>query len=224
MRPDAAFASPRGEIVSPDEILILQELMNIAFGKAAADLAEVIDLGVLLKVPAVGVIPAAELPRQLCSESRDHPRVSVVAQEFWGDFQGSAFLVLPSSESKDLISLLGDGPPALRDEARYEPTDELERGTLMEVGNIIMSACVGKLAELLATVVRYTPPSATVDVPPDEAVPPDLFEHGHAAVVLQTRLSFLDHGLEGLVSVVTSGASIRWLRSALERFMQRYAA
>jgi chemotaxis protein CheC len=210
------------EVVSDDEIQILQELMNIAFGKAAADLAEVMDMYVLLSVPGVGIMPARELPRFICSETLDHPRVSVVGQNFWGDFRGSAFLVLPSSGSKELLSLLGE-QPGTADGAPYEPIDELERETLMEVGNIIIGACVGKLSELLGTVVRYTPPSATIDNPPASAIPPDLFDPGDSAVVLRTTLGFRDRDVKGFMSLVSSGGSIRWLKAALGRFMAQYA-
>jgi chemotaxis protein CheC len=101
--------------------------------------------------------------------------------------------------------------------------EELERESLMEVGNIVISACVGKLAELLGTAVRYTPPSATMDRAPASAIPPDLFDPGQSAVVLQTRLCFRDHDLRGFMSLVNSGGSIRWLRTALDRFMAQYA-
>lgn len=207
-------------LVSSEEIEILQELMNMAFGNAATDLAEVTNLYVVLSVPSAGIQPAPELPGYICSETREHPRVSVVSQEFWGEFQGSAFLVLPSSASKELLSAFGD--EATPDEASYEPIDELESESLMEVGNIVISACVGKLAELLGTAVTYTPPSATTDSSPGGAIPADLFDDG-SAVVLQAGLCFEDHDLRGLISIVTSGSCLRWLKAALARFMAQYA-
>jgi chemotaxis protein CheC len=216
-------AEPSAPLVSSEHAELLQELMNVAFGTAAADLAEVMNLYVVLSVPAVGIMPAQELPGFLCSETRDHPRVSVVSQDFWGDLEGSAFLVLPSSPSKELLSVLDGGAPRQPDDAWYEPIDELERESLMEVGNIVISACVGKLAELLGTSVTYTPPSATIDSSPATAIPPDLFEAEHAAVVLQARLCFQDHDLRGFMSIVTSGSCLRWLATALDRFMGQYA-
>lgn len=211
------------ELVSSEETQLLQELMNMAFGKAAAELADVLDLRVVLSVPAVDVLPAPELPRYICSETRDHPRVSVVSQEFWGDLQGSAFLVLPSSAGKELLSAFVADATRYPDEAWYEPIDELESESLMEVGNIVISACVGKVAELLGTAVTYTPPSATIDSPPGDAIPSDLFDDGRSAVVLQARLCFEDHDLRGFMSIVTSGSCLLWLKAALALFMAQYA-
>lgn len=48
-----------------DEVEILQEIMNIAFGQAAADLAEVIDIYVELSVPYIKILHATELPMLL---------------------------------------------------------------------------------------------------------------------------------------------------------------
>ncbi len=211
------------DLVTTEEIQILQELMNMAFGKAAADLADVVGLHVMLSVPAAGTLPAPALPTYICSEARHHPRVSVVSQEFWGDLQGSAFLVLPSSASKELLSALGDEARRYPDEAWYEPLDELESESLMEVGNIVISACVGELAELLGTAVTYTAPSATIDSPPGGAIPHDLFDDDPSAVVLQARLCLEGHDLRGFMSIVTSGSCVRWLKVALARFIAQYA-
>ncbi len=50
------------KIITSEEIDILQEIMNIAFGTAAAELAEVINIFVELSVPFIRLIPADELP------------------------------------------------------------------------------------------------------------------------------------------------------------------
>ena len=50
-------------IFSEEEKDILQEIMNIAFGNATADLAEVIDIYVLLSVPDIKVIRSGKVRR-----------------------------------------------------------------------------------------------------------------------------------------------------------------
>ena len=45
-----------------EELEILQEIMNIAFGRATSDLAEIIDVYIKLSVPYVNVLKAVELP------------------------------------------------------------------------------------------------------------------------------------------------------------------
>ena len=217
--------APEAEpLVSTDEILILQELMNIAFGKAAADLAEVMEMSVVLSVPDVQILRATQLPGYVRDAIGSSPRISLVEQDFWGDFKGSAFLVLPAEASKALLAALGADPGQLAyDEGLLEPTATLERETLMEVGNIVIGACVGKLAELLGTVVTYTPPSVAVDGQPADSLHAGLFDGESSAVVLRTLFRFAQQDLDGFVFLVSSSESIQWLRGALARFMARYA-
>ena len=47
---------------SEEEIAILQEIMNIAFGQSASDLAEVIDTHVVLAVPFIKIMQVPDLP------------------------------------------------------------------------------------------------------------------------------------------------------------------
>ena len=55
-------------IFSDEERDILQEVMNIAFGKASAELAEVIDIYVVLSVPNIKPLKTAEVPQYIEEE------------------------------------------------------------------------------------------------------------------------------------------------------------
>jgi chemotaxis protein CheC len=65
-------------IMSHEELDILQEIMNIAFGKATAELAEFIDIRVVLSVPDARVIYTRELPGYVQEEIRDYGDISIV--------------------------------------------------------------------------------------------------------------------------------------------------
>lgn len=98
--------------ISDEEKEILQEIMNIAFGKAAADLAEVISIFVRLSVPEIAMVQVIDLPAYLRSEVSCCEPISIIEQNFWGEFKGSAFLVFRSGAGKELISLLDSGGDA----------------------------------------------------------------------------------------------------------------
>lgn len=142
------------DVVSDEEKDILQEIMNIAFGKAAADLAEVINIFVVLSVPDIQMLRAQDLPEYLKKQVSAYDRLTIVEQNFWGEFKGSAFLAFQASAGRELVSIFGDGTEDLGSESTYG----LEKETLMEVGNILIGACVGKLSELLGDSVTYSPP------------------------------------------------------------------
>jgi len=133
------------QLIGAEEKDILQEIMNIAFGNAAAELAQVINIFVVLSVPYIRVLMARELPEYIKNEVTGCDSVSIVEQDFWGDFKGNALLVFQSGAGRELAFMLNG------DDGIFEPgvTDRFESEILMEVGNILIGACVGKLAELL---------------------------------------------------------------------------
>ncbi|MDD2540084.1 MAG: chemotaxis protein CheC [Desulfuromonadaceae bacterium] len=204
--------------ISDEEKEILQEIMNIAFGKAAADLAEVINIFVVLSVPYIEMLMAHDLPVYIKSQVSEYDRVSIVEQNFWGEFKGSAFLVFQASAGRELISLFGDGSGDFGSES----IDALEKETLMEVGNILIGACVGKLSELLGDAVTYSPPRVVTENTPNDAIPVNIFESGSSAIVLKTVFCFNERNVHGFLFLVTSHDSILWLKKSLAAFMEQY--
>lgn len=204
----------------PEEQELLQEIMNIAFGQAAADLAEMVDIFVVLSIPEVRLIQAEVLPAFLADAMPGQDRISLVEQGFWGQFKGHGYLLLPSGATRELVSLLGnsdlDATPGL-------PLKDLEMETLLEVGNILIGACVGKLAELLEDTVSYAPPRVAQEYTHGDIHMQDLWEPGSTAIVLKTLFRFSGRNVSGLLFLVTNQDSIHWLRKALAGFLGRYA-
>lgn len=206
------------DVISEEEKEILQEIMNIAFGKAAADLAEVINIFVVLSVPHIEILNSQDLPVYLKEQVSEYNRVSIVEQNFWGDFKGSAFLVFQASAGRELVSLFGEDSNTFGSES----VDALEKETLMEVGNILIGACVGKLSELLGDAVTYSPPRVVTENTPNDAIPVNIFDSGSSAIVLKTVFCFNERNVNGFLFLVTSNDSILWLKKSLATFMEQY--
>lgn len=205
--------------ITEEEKDILQEIMNIAFGKAAADLAEVINIFVVLSVPSIQILKGAELPGYLRGEILDSSNISIVEQNFRGEFRGSAFLVFPAGAGKELISLLeADNEEVFESDS----IDLLEKETLMEVGNILIAACVGKMSELLGDVVTYSPPKVVIENQPHEIIPNNLFDPEYSAIVMKTLFRFEERDVNGFLFLVTTHDSIAWLQESLARFLEQY--
>jgi chemotaxis protein CheC len=90
------------------EIDALQEVMNISFGNAAADLAEVIDIFIKLNVPHINVIKVPELADYINSEIKDFEICSIVEQNYHGNISGVAFLIFPYGIEIEFISYFHD--------------------------------------------------------------------------------------------------------------------
>lgn len=190
---------------SGDELDLLQELFNIGFGSAGAELAAALGKGVALSVPSVQAMPAVLLRHYLSAELKDAHRISAVEQHFQGGFQGFALLVLPAGD--EAWAALRGAPP--------------EAG-LERVGRLIVSSCLGKLAELLGSVMTYGPMSVTVETE-RAALHPELPSPADSAVVLRTSFR-LEGGREpGHLFLTVPRESVRWLKAAMRRFLLRYA-
>jgi chemotaxis protein CheC len=210
--PDAALTD--------EERDILQEVMNIAFGKASADLAEVIDIYVVLSVPYIKLLRAAELPEHIVEQVKAYSAVSIVEQNFLGKFRGVALLIFPSGAGSALVSLLGSEQDAL---SGAEGIAMLEKETLIEIGNILIGACVGKVAELLNDVVTYSPPRVIIKDSPHNTITRELFDPNGTAILMKTVFSFEKRDVSGFLFLLTNDESIGWLKTALHEFLEKYA-
>jgi len=207
-------------LLTSDECDILQEIMNIAFGRATADLADLVNIFINLSVPFVSIIDRSKLASYIGTELMDYKRgISLVEQRFWGRFRGSALLVFPANVGKELITLLAS--PEV-ESFESDPIDELEKGVLMEVANILIGACVGKIAELLGDAVTYSPPTVIVNQGKDK----DFSKNGDndgSVIVLRTVFRFERKDVSGFLFLLTGEVTIGWLKKALQEFMEQFA-
>jgi chemotaxis protein CheC len=194
--------------------------MNIAFGRAASDLAEFVDIFVILSVPQIRLLQAFDLPTYINNEIMDYDkdRVSVVEQSFWGKFKGNAFLVFPPGAGKKLISLFDGGTSALDS----DPFQEMEKETFLEIGNILIGACIGKIAELLGDVITYSPPRVVVEKSLHGVVYDNLVDPDNMAIVLRTVFEFNERNVSGFMFILTKQESFVWLKNALHKFLEQY--
>jgi chemotaxis protein CheC len=206
------------EMITSEETDLLQEIMNIAFGRAAADLAEFIDIFVVLSVPQIKLLQIYDLPQHLHEEIQQVDRVSVVQQSFWGKFKGNAFLVFPAGSGKRIISLFDVENKFFQ----MEPSVEMEKDTFLEVGNILISACIGKIAELLGDVITYSPPRVVIDQSLRGVVYDNMNDPDNLAIVLRTVFEFNQKNVSGYMFIITKQESFAWLKAALHRFLAQY--
>jgi chemotaxis protein CheC len=206
------------QLFADEEKDILQEVMNIAFGQASADLAGVIDIFVLLSVPEIKVLKGSDLSDYLCNELKPATTVNIIEQSFLGKFSGQALLAFPAGAEKELLHLFtNDQEPHGQD----IDIDTLETETLLEVGNILIGACIGKIAELLKDVVAYDPPHITArNITLDgcnSPIPAESF-----AISIRTMFRFEQQNVEGYLFLIANQSSIDWLKKALIAFLESF--
>lgn len=213
--------SQTGDIFSKDDAAILEEVMNIAFGKASADLAEVIDIRILLNVPRVEIMKADRLFLRIKEETKEYGSVSIIEQNFWGKYTGSAILAFPSTAGKGLLSLFDDEV-----NVGAEETPLLEKESLLEVGNILIGACVSKVAELLEDIVSFSPPRllprVVINNLSSETISPKLDDPGKSAILIKTVFHFEDKDIKGFLFLIANQNSMEQLKTALNNFLDKF--
>lgn len=217
MRAAAMAQADKG--LTQDELDILQEVVNIAFGKASSDLAEVVDVFVVMSVPQVTLLKESEVRDFLLKEVGSANASSVVEQHFWGRFKGAALLFFTPEAGVALAYLLNhsDGQPVCDEDMAKA------RESIIVAGGILAVACVGKIAECLDDMVTYSYPSySEASHLNEEAVRDEGGAGDNPTVAIKTSFSLDQDGLNGFLMLVAAPEAIGWLKGALNRFMEQY--
>ncbi len=123
------------------ELDALNELTNIGVGRAAAALSDLVGEEIELNVPRCRVVARNDALSLLSAEMQGD--VVAIKEFFNGGFQGDGLLVFPQESSLELVRRLIPG------EIPLENLTELEQDALIEVGNIILNACIGTYGNML---------------------------------------------------------------------------
>jgi len=92
----------------------------------------------------------------------------------------------------------------------------------LEIGNILISACIGKIAELLGDVITYSPPRVVIDQSLRGVVYDNMNDPDNLAIVLRTLFEFNQKNVSGYMFIITKQESFAWLKAALHKFLAQY--
>jgi chemotaxis protein CheC len=138
----------------------LREVATIGAGHAATALSQLTDRRIMISVPQVRRINYGDVPPML-STFGDH--VAVVTMRMLGDLTGRSMLVFGERDASrlcDLILRRPQGPPRV--------LGEMEQSGLREVGNILCSAYLTALSNLMSMMLLPSVPALTMG--PTESV------------------------------------------------------
>lgn len=191
----------------------ISELINIGVGRAASSLSEMVDQPVELTVPRIAFVERfsdtdfARSPTEV---------VSAVSQTFDGPFAGEAMLVFPEERSLELVRSL------LKVDVPLDALTDLEQEALMEVGNIILNACLGSISNVLGEPINCSMPSfrkresrTLLDGAETSA------GQGNMPILMILHVQFMlrQNDIDGYVLFVMDLDSIQMLRELVRRFL-----
>ncbi|MCX8032147.1 MAG: chemotaxis protein CheC [Thermoleophilia bacterium] len=196
-------------LLSEKERDSLVELINIAFGRAAASLSELTGRRVVLEVPRVSLCAIEDLESTFSGMISGE--VVTVHQIFSGPVAGDALLMVDTEGARHLCSLLTDSgvlPPRL---------GESEREVLTEVGNILLNACLGTFSNMLDMSISFSVPWLKIEAV--QALLESLVIESQElryALVIATNFSLLHGSVGGYMILVLGVSSLERLLAAIE--------
>lgn len=187
----------------------LSEVINISYGRTADSLSQITGSQVGLDVPRVELRAASELEEALAAVIREE--IIGVHQSFGGSLTGDALLVLSRKNALVLANALGGGRDG------YGGFGASEREVLLELGNILLNACLGSLGNVLEVVVVFSVPRLHVrsveELLGSLATPASA---DRMAMIVCTRFSLIDRDLTGFVVLVLGVTSLERLADAVD--------
>ena len=192
---------------------VLREVANIGAGHAASALSEIMtNCRVMISVPDVKAVRSDAL-----LELFENPDTVIVAawMRILGDLPGRTALVMPGESAKLLCDFMIGRAPGTTTEL-----EELERSTLAEAGNILGSAYLNALSDLLDMMLLPSVPTLVIDKPAHLAAQLDL-ETEQTVLCASTAFKFPDREpertLNGQFLHLPEPASFKALFEAIDR-------
>lgn len=186
----------------------LAELVNIAFGRTATALSDLTGHRVLLEAPVVTVHTIDELSSVWGFLGQD---LATVHQIFNGPVSGDALLVLDYQGAVHLVDLLADGT------APSSKITASSREVLVEVGNILLNACLGMFSNLLQVHISFSVPRVHLEdlttLLTSLVIGRDELSH---ALVIHTSFRLRDSAVGGYLVIVLGVTSLDQLLKAVE--------
>jgi chemotaxis protein CheC len=195
--------------LDPGFLDALTEVIGIGIGKAATVLNTMLSSHISLTVPSIQLVPNQQLagilrPGLPC-------RLSAVEMGYSGGLEGSIELIFTTEQAGLLVDCVTEGF-----EDTEEDFDSIRAGTLCEIGNIVINALLGTIANLARLELSYTVP-AYLEGDVADLIGEARLEGSEMVLLVKTRFEVEALKVDGDIAVFFSLASYESLARALDR-------
>jgi len=188
----------------------LSELINIAFSRTAASLSELTGNRIILELPKVDIVPIDELQDRLLKEINGD--VATVHQIFSGPVSGDALLLLDHQGAIKLASLVSG------EDLEVDYMAPSLKEVLMEIGNILLNACLGMFGNLLQLHITFSVPKIhleSLNVMLDTLIIAQ--QELTYALIAITQFKVRDSSIKGYLVIILGVSSLERLLESLEK-------
>jgi chemotaxis protein CheC len=134
----------------------LEELFNVGLHRAAASLSEITGQRILVDLPRLIICPISEIEERLIDLLNGE--IATVHQAFGGAVAGDAVLLLEHDKAAMLAKLMTSGEAGTGGRL-----DQSAREVLVEIGNIVLGACLSGVGDMLQMPVSFSVPRIHIE-------------------------------------------------------------
>jgi len=204
------------QALSEDQRDCLQEIVNVAMGQAGDSLARYLETFIHLSVPKIRLVDSSEFVPELVRMMDGADSISAVRQGFFpaegnSQIRGEAIVVFGDESFHELADLLA------YDEGLTEQ-DETE--LLLEVSNVLSSACMTGLAEQMEVELGFSAPSIigkNIDI--DRVVDAKDLSWSRALFV-EIKYTLEQRSFNCTLLLMTPGVAIDAIKNALDHLLE----
>jgi chemotaxis protein CheC len=192
------------------KIDVLRELGNIGAGSATTALSVLLDSKLTMDTPVVKVLDFDDIADMVGGAD---VVVATVLTRFTGEVNGMTLFILELEEAKNLSATMlhksyGED---------FKEFDYMDRSTLKEVGNILMSSYISSIGTLTGLSIKTDPPEICVDmVGAILSLPISVLgQVGDKALIIDSRFMDDNRPIDGFIMFVADDESFSNMFEAL---------
>ena len=188
----------------------LTEIVNIAYGKATARIAQILDAFATMNVPKIRCGTRSVLIDEIKLELNEYETCYLTIQTFVGKFDGESIFLLGDTSAKNLVKHLHNPSDA-------SPTQD----SLVELTNIVTSLLVTEFANNLDSQVCFNKPSF-FEINNQSSICEKINKECDRIIAIDTIMEFQEQDIHGHVYILTHDKSYDWLISTLDAKIKEF--
>ncbi|AFL69375.1 chemotaxis protein CheC [Sulfurospirillum barnesii] len=191
---------------NPQQEDILKELINVSFGLSASLIGDMLDNHAKLHIPEISSIDILNLDDKIIELLDKTHEFYLTKQRFLGSFNGEVLFVFNAHSAEAFSSLL-------LQQARVDESDM--KASILELTNIITSACIGKFCEIIHGETIFKVPSIEKrDV--NRMQEYDKIEGYDNVIVIKTALDIEKENILGHMFILLNNQMLEHLKHTID--------
>lgn len=191
---------------------VFKELINISFGLAASLIGDVVKSQANLHIPKIQIIDVENLDQYITETLENDKPYYVTRQLFRNNFDGESLFILCHTDALLLSKRLFHRKTEFR---------EMEiRSAVLELTNIITSACIGKLSEVMKNSTYFEAPQVENIMKNTPIIEFNDKIKYDKVIVLETILDIEEINIHAVMYILIKEEALDWLIENLNKFIK----